>query len=121
MADETRSAAQSGRFGGWNSVQIDVDQIVATSPDSFDRNTIANVRDLLAVCRNESPVPMDVAKGDGNAVWFCWHKFEIEVFEDRLEIYHFYDQRSDIWYGEHRPGDSFTPRFLAELAALSAQ
>jgi len=52
-------------------------------------------------------------------VSFSWEDFEIEVFGDRLEVYRFYDQRSKIWYEEHRPGAAFTPKFLAEIAALA--
>ena len=48
-----------------------------------------------------------------------WGNFEIEVFEDRLEVYRFFDQRSEIWYEYHQPGAAFTPRLLAELAALA--
>jgi hypothetical protein len=111
----------SGQFSGWEDVQFKVDHVVTESPDPFDSDTLANVRDLLAVCRNVSPIPSSVAKGYWSTVSFCWDGFEIEVFEDRLEVYHFYDQRSEIWYEEHRPGGSFTPRFLDELAGLVSQ
>ena len=112
----------SSEFSGWDDVQIRVDQVVADTPDPFDPNTIRNVRDLLAACVNVAPTPRGVGKGYWTTVTFFWgDDFEIEVFEDRLEVYHFYDKRSEIWYEEHQPGESFTPRFLAELSALAHQ
>jgi hydroxyethylthiazole kinase-like sugar kinase family protein len=111
----------SGEFSGWDDVQIKVDQLAAGSPDPFNPKTVANARDLLAVCRNGTPTPTNVAKGYWSTVCFSWIGFEIEVFDDRLEVYHFYDQRSEIWYEEHQPGESFTPRFLAELTALAPE
>jgi hypothetical protein len=109
----------SVQFSGWDQVQAHVDQVVASSPDPFDANTVANEHDLLAECARGTPVPTGVAKGYWETVSFSWGNFEIEVFEDRLEIYRFYDQRSEIWYEEHRPRAAFTPRLLAELATLS--
>ena len=111
-------AQMSDHFGGWDEVRIKVDQVAEESPDPFDAGTIANVRDLLAVCHNRYPVPTSVAKGYWSTFSFSWGGFETEVFEDRLEVYHFNDQRSEIWYEEHQPGESFSPRFLAEFAAL---
>lgn len=119
MAGENSSAEASGRLSEWDRVGVEVDQVVSGSPDPFNPNTVANARDLLMACRNKSPLPTEVAKGYWSTVCFCWVGFEIEVFEDRLEVYHFFDQRSEIWYEEHRPGDEFTPRFIAELAALT--
>jgi hypothetical protein len=119
--DGTVSAADSGDPNGWDGVRFEVDRILARSSDPFDPRTIANVQDLLTACQNECPVPMTVAKGYWNTVCFCWRKFEIEVLENRLEIYRFEDQRTSIWYEEHSPGETFSPQFIAELTALSLQ
>jgi hypothetical protein len=108
----------SARFSGWDEVRMSVDQLVADSPELFDTNTVANARDLLELCVKGAPVPTTVAKGYWSTVSFSWENFEIEVFEDRLEVYRLYDQRSEIWYEEHQPGAAFTPKFLAEIDAL---
>jgi hypothetical protein len=121
MARAPRSAEPIRDFSGWDSVTIEVDEIVKNNLEPFDPNTVANVKDLLSVCRDSTALPADVSKGYWNTVSLSWDKFEIEVFEDRLEVYRFYDQRSEIWYEEHRPGEPFTPRFLAELASLSME
>jgi hypothetical protein len=121
MASGERSTELSGKSDEWDNVQIEVDRIIAESDASFDPSTVANVSDLLIVCRSAVPVPMSLGKGYWSTVRFSWPKFEIEVFEDRLEVYHFYDQHTDIWYEQHKPGEVFSSRFLAELAALSPQ
>ena len=110
-----------GQLSDWDHVRVNVDQLVANSPDPFDANTVANARDLLALCDKGTPVPTSVARGYWETVSFSWGNFEIEVFEDRLEVYRFYDQRSEIWYEEHQPGDAFSPRLVAELATLAPQ
>jgi hypothetical protein len=113
------SESRTAHLDGWNGVRIEVDRLITECPDPFDLNTIANMRDLLAICQNERPVPVGVSKGYWSTVSLCWGEFEIEVFEDRFEVYRFPDQRIDIWYEEHKPGEAFSPRFIAELAALS--
>jgi len=47
--------------------------------------------------------------------------FPTEVFADRVEVFRFFDQRTDICYEEHRPGQPFSSRFLAELTALPTE
>jgi hypothetical protein len=111
----------SGQLSDWGQVRASVAQLVANSPDTFETNPVNNVHDLLAECVKGTPVPTSVAKGYWETVSFSWGDFEIEVFDDRLEIYRFYDQRSEIWYEEHQPGDAFSPRLVAELATLVPQ
>jgi hypothetical protein len=78
----------SAKFSGWGDVQVSVDQLVADSSEPF-ANTVANARDLLALCVKSAPVPTSVAKGYWSTVSFSWKNFEIEFFEDRLEVYRF--------------------------------
>jgi hypothetical protein len=107
------------RLSGWDDVRMCVDQLIADSPEPFDEDTVADVRDLLALCVQGAPLPKAVAKGYWSTVSISWENFEIEVFADRLELYRFYDQRSEIWYEEHQPGAAFTTKFLDEIAALA--
>ena len=119
ITDGTPLTDVGGDSQGWDRVRIEVDNVVASSTEPFEQDTIANVRDLLAICGVETPVPTNVGKGYWNTICLSWTQFEIEVLEDRFEVYHFHDQHSDIWYEEHRPGNAFTPRFLTELAGLT--
>jgi hypothetical protein len=109
----------TAQFSDWDQVLVSVDQLVASSPEPFSTNTVANAHDFLAVCVVGTPVPTSVTKGYWETVSFSWETFEVEVFEDRLEVYRFYNQRSEIWYEEDQPGAAFTPKFLAEIAALT--
>jgi hypothetical protein len=115
LPNETSSADK----GGWDLVEVEVERVIAGSPDPFHRDTILNAHDVLMVCRNACPVPLRVSKGYWSTVSLSWSNFEIEIFEDRVEVYHFFDKKTDIWYEDHRPGEAFTPRFLSELAALN--
>jgi hypothetical protein len=104
---------------GWNTVESDVARIVTKSTVPFDPKTVANTGDLISTCRLVSPLPSQVTKGYWSTVSLSWPKFEIEVFEDRLEVYHFNDDGStEIWYEEHYPGGAFSKRFLDELPKL---
>jgi hypothetical protein len=61
-----------------------------------------------------------VAKGYWSTISLSWPKFEIEVFEDRLEVYHFKDDgRTDIWYEMRKPGGAVSEKFPDELPTLA--
>ncbi len=45
---------------------------------------------------------------------------QIEVFDDRLEVYHLKESETDIWHEEHHPGAVFSHKFLAELYSLGS-
>ena len=109
----------------WDGVETEINRIIAESPEPFTPETIANVRDLIGLVRDRCPIP-GVAKGYWSTVqvgWEPWpsgpsHGLEIEVFDDRFEVYRFYDQRTDIWDEPHVGGEAFSPAFLAELPWL---
>jgi hypothetical protein len=105
--------------GDWNDVQTEVDLIIETSPEPFLRDTCANVLDLITACKSTSSFPKGVSKGYWPTLRMFWPRFEIEVFEDRLEVYHFRDGGFQVWYEEHHPGTQFSQRFLTELTAVS--
>lgn len=82
----------------------------------FDVGTIGNARDLLQLCATCCPLPMDVAKGYWATLSISWPGFELEVFEDRIEVYRFRsDGGTDIWYESHSLGQAFSDRLLEEL------
>jgi hypothetical protein len=100
----------------WDEVETVIERLVAESPAPFDFSTVSNARDLVLRCRADVFLPTHVVKGYWSTVCLSWPKFEIEVFEDRLEVYHFNDDKStDIWYEGHHPGEGFSERFLGEL------
>ncbi len=103
----------------WGEVQIEVDRIVAESPEPFDPSTVANARELISICRARCPLPSEVTKGYWSTVSLSWPSFEIEVCEDRLEVYHFKDKSTDIWYEMHKPSEVFSDRFLNDLPKIA--
>lgn len=50
-----------------------------------------------------------------------WDKFELEIFEDRVEVYHFDQPQLQVWYEQHTPGQEFSSRFLGELPKASGE
>jgi hypothetical protein len=103
----------------WDLIEKKIERIVSDAQQQFDPNTIANARDLVEICRTTTPIPNSVAKGYWNTISLSWPKFEIEVFEDRLEVYHFNDRSTDIWYETHEPSGPFSEKFLDELRRLA--
>jgi hypothetical protein len=103
----------------WNVIEAEIAHIIESSNEPFSAKTILNTRDLLAICRLQCALPTSVSKGYWSTISLSWRDFEFEVFEDRVEVYHFFDGTTDIWYEEHNPGESFSPRLLAELPKLA--
>ena len=129
MADAANKSPIEG-FSGWNEVRSAIEAIISSQAEVFDPNTIANARDVVSVCESLTRLPAGVGKGYLTTVclWWkgnfeldclCWDGFELEVFEDRVEVYAFRDKATYIRHEEHTPGGSLTPRFLDELAALA--
>lgn len=106
-------------FNDWEAVELAAESIFSTSAEPLSREAIQNARDVLTVCRYTSPVPDDVAKGYWSTLCLIWDKFELEILDDRVEVYHFERPRLDVWYEQHTSGREFSPRFLAELPKAS--
>jgi len=102
-------------FKDWDQVAQTAHSILSTSAELFSREMIENAREVVAVCRDTSPVPDDVAKGYWSTLCLVWDKFELEIFDDRVEVYHLEQPRLQVWYEQHTPGQEFSSRFLTEL------
>ena len=108
------------RFTTWSDVRLGFDQLLLENLGKFDAQTIANALDLLRASETAAALPSGLGKGYWPTIIFYWHAFEIEVFEDRLEVYRFRDDgRADIRYEEHIPGVIFSPLFLSELSSFA--
>jgi hypothetical protein len=104
--------------GGWTDVEASVDRIIGDATHVFDASTIENARELLGLLKGRYPVP-EIGKGYRNTIRLIWQTtvagpLEIEVFDDRLEVYHF-EPAFGVWYEPHRAGEPFTPKFMAAL------
>lgn len=106
----------------WDAVEVEIDRIIAESPEPFTPETKANARDFLGLVRGRCFIP-EVFKGYWSTILIEWGDtprgpLQIEIFNDRLEVYRFYDKRTDIWDEVHANGEPFSPAFLAELPWL---
>jgi hypothetical protein len=106
-------------YSGWDSVRLAIDSVFSSEFEHFEPNTVANVLDVFSACEGRTRTPDGVKKGYRRTMILWWDKLQLEVFEDRVEVYRFHDTSTDIWYEEHKPGKPFTPRFLAELNTLT--
>jgi hypothetical protein len=105
----------------WDTIEKDIDRFVRESKEPFAPTTLANTQDLIKVCRACHVLP-SVSKGYWSTVCFSWAGFQIEVFDESFEVYHFNRGKGlDVWYEEHRPGEPFSNKFLDELKAASSE
>lgn len=100
----------------WNAIDAEVARIIQSNNEPFNTKTVLNTRDLLAICRLQCPLPISVSKGYWSTTSLSCRDFEFEVFEDRVEVYHFFDGATDIWEEEHTPGESFSRDRNCEMA-----
>ena len=115
MDDDASRAATA--LTDWRRLEDELDAIAACSGATFDPETITNAREFLALVRERSPVP-EIAKGYWSTFRFSWVALEFEVFADRVEIYRFYDGRTDIQHHSHNPGEPFSTDIIQALPAL---
>lgn len=108
----------------WQSVEAEMEQVISGENVArpFATETIAQARQFLEIIRDRCPVPDEVGKGYWSTIIIDWptapRGFQVEIFEDRVETYRFYDGRTDIRHFAHAPGEPFPPDLLAELPVL---
>jgi hypothetical protein len=104
----------------WAGVAAKITAIVDQRSTEYDAHTIMNAYEFLDLLRRQNaPVP-EIGPGYWPTFSITWdtsgaENLEIEVFKDRLEVYRFFDGRTDIWNEPHLPGARFSPKLLAEL------
>ncbi|MGH6946151.1 MAG: hypothetical protein ACREDZ_02385 [Kiloniellales bacterium] len=106
----------------WAAAEAEIGRIVAESAEPFASDTVAQVRELLTFLRERCPAP-EVTKGYGSTISFTWKEssrgpLEVEIFGNRLEVYRFYDRRTDIRHFAHISGEPCPPELVAELPTL---
>jgi hypothetical protein len=108
----------------WPAAEAEMKRIISGEQEKpFTSDTIAQAHDFLRAVREHCSVPEQVRKGYWNTIIFGWTTgprgpLDIEIFGDRLELYHFPDRRVDITYVPHVPGEPFPPELIAELPML---
>ena len=104
------------KFQDWNAVEAEARTVMLASVEPFDAKTIENAQDLFAACRTRYPLPDGIGKGYWSTLLLWWATFELEVFEDRVEVYRFHHRSTEIWEEQHKPGENFSDHFLNELS-----
>ena len=92
-------------------------ELVDASPALFAPAIIANVQELVAACHSRCSVPSGVGKGYWDTVSISWAHVEVEVFEDRYELYRFGQGDTKIEYFDHVPGTDVPLPLLSQLPA----
>ena len=104
----------------WRSVENEISRLLAQSGAAFAPAALASIADFFELARRRCPVA-EVASGYWrNSMRFCWNavSFEVEVFEDHIELYRFYDRRSEIRHVPHNPGGTFPNDVVKELPTV---
>jgi hypothetical protein len=102
----------------WASVPQQIDEVVRTSAEPFDQQTIQNARDFVAACKGRCTGPDVVAKGYWSTISLSWTNIEVEIFADHLELYNFLDKKTDIRHFVRKPEEQIPDDLLGKLVGL---
>jgi hypothetical protein len=92
-------------FRDWGEVEHFIARAIAGSVVPFDPATVSNVRDFLCTIRARCPIPEGAGKGYWSTICISWKGIEVEIFDDRYELYQFIaDGRSYIEYFNRNVG-----------------
>lgn len=107
--------AKLGLMVKWDAIEAAVAQAISTSPEPFAPATIANAGDFVRACRLRCPIPEGVAKGYWTTIRIWWKQLEVEVFDDRYELYQFIQGNTRIAHFEHAQGAELPQEFIDQL------
>jgi hypothetical protein len=106
--------------GEWARVNREVDEVVAERPQEYDPGTLSNLAELLELLRSTRRPAPSISSGYWPTFCVTWGtavapNFEIEVFDDRYEVYRLSDGKTDIRYEYHSAGQPIAATLIAEL------
>jgi hypothetical protein len=110
----------SGDADDWADVMRAVAAIVDERPAEYAPAVRQCLEDLLLLLRSTNRPAPSVSPGYWPTFCLTWkteeaRNLQIEVFEDRYEVYRFFDGKTDIWYEPHLGGEGLSDAFIAEL------
>jgi hypothetical protein len=106
---------ESAPLRNWEAVEQAITAVTSASPTPFNRETVENARNLANACRERSSTPNGVARGYWTTILIWWGQVEVEVFEDRYELYRFKPGQTDIQHFDHVPGATVPVQLLDQL------
>lgn len=104
----------------WTEVARAIAMIVDERPKEYVPAILRNLDELLVVIRSTNRPAPAISPGYWPTFCLTWeteeaHNLQIEVFEDRYEVYRFFDGKIDIWSEPHAPGGPLSAAFTTEL------
>ena len=104
----------------WDAAEDALKQILDTGRGrEVSPETLSNARDFIAFARGVSS-PANPSLGYWPTLCFSWAETprpdEVEVFDDRFELYWIYQGETDIRYYPHLPGEPMPAAFVHDFA-----
>ena len=106
-------------FQNWGEVEQSVAQAIAGSSVPFDPATVSNTHDFLGLICARCPLPESAGKGYWGTICISWTDVEVEIFDDRYELYQFTDGHTDIEYFDRVLGSDVPADLLNKLPPIA--
>jgi len=110
----------------WDRAEAEASAVIEIRPDQYGSSIRENLDRLISFLKVTNRPAPSISGGYWATFSLTWRveearNLEIEVFEDRYEIYRFFEGRTDIWDEPRRPGQDFSLKFIAELPSALPQ
>jgi hypothetical protein len=104
----------------WGRVETEVGAVIRSRPGQYGTRVRASLDALVSFLKATNRPAPSITAGYWATFSLTWsseeaRNLEIEVFEDRYEIYRFFDGRTEIWEEPRMPERDFSSKFIAEL------
>ena len=99
----------------WDAVEDAIARSVSASPEPFAPATVMNAADFVRACRARCPIPEGVAKGYWSTIRIWWRGVEVEVFDDRYELYRLTQGDTRIEHFGRVPGEELPQGLVSQL------
>lgn len=104
----------------WERSRREVESCIAERPDEYQAATVAVMNDVLELLRKTGRPAPNIWPGYWPTFCVDWdlagvENLRLEVFDDRIEVYHYNETLFDVWDEMHAPGSVFSEEFVKEL------
>lgn len=105
----------------WEAVKLEITQIINSSSEPFDPATIQNAEKFIHICRDRVRTPIGVAKGYWSTICIVWDGIEVEILDDRYELYGFADGATSIEYFDAGTREDIPEKLIERLPCLKIE
>jgi hypothetical protein len=120
LADR-RAIEEGSALDSWEAAELEIEQTIAGSSEPFDEVTIRNTQKFLSACRSRVQTPIGVAKGYWSTICVSWDDVEVEILDDRFELYEFHTCPVAIEYFDMSPGGAVPGKLIERLPCLKIE